>query len=519
MPPIPEDYDLGPYHTIKRLPPQRKDDLVEAWLSRLPDMQEVVLNILRIPHGDLGEEHLRAHAALQNEVRILKRARHLNIARIYPLHPRAVSLQVQGERYLSQHDFRDETWWFWAMEHLEGDSLARRMRRRRLPLEEAAEVIYQIAAALDYIHSKGIVHLNIHPKNIFFRYPLSGADLRVELVLTGFANGAGADQEIVDGRVAEGKFRSYVPPECIEPDRASDQPLDNRPKDVYSLGVLFYRMLAGVPPFTGSDEDVDRAIVDADPPPLMRFDVPAGVEDLIFQSLQKDPAKRPSMEHLLINLDKSVPPPRVMGSRVRIPSSSEGGALPEYTRAHTVPYTSSTAGSASQRFGVVAGEEVVPPAPKLRERLKNRWQRLRRKGPYPAPKLLEPAEGVTIEGPVTFAWHWKRKLKDNEAFELRVWKEGGRHGRAGEPQRESEMEIDLDTLVDELPGEGDECFWSVAVVQHQPHPYRSLSKEAKPRSFVYGEPSAWEVAEEEAGDGTDDLADVGTSEGDLEYAD
>jgi len=202
------------------------------------------------------------------------------------------------------------------------------------------------------------------------------------------------------------------------------------------------------------------------------------------------------MEHLLINLDKSVPPPRVMGSRVRIPSS-EGGALPEYTRAHTVPYTASTAGSASQHFGVAAGEEVVPPALTFRERLKGRWQRLiGPKGLYPAPKLLEPAEGVTVEGHVAFTWNWKRKLKDNEAFELRVWKEGGRHGRAGEPQRESEVEIDLDALVDDLPGEGDECFWNVAVVQISP--YRTLSKEANPRSFVYGEPSEQEGTEEMA---------------------
>ncbi|RLC63204.1 MAG: hypothetical protein DRI79_00860 [Chloroflexi bacterium] len=500
MPPIREDYDLGPYRTIQRLPALHKDGLVESWLSQLPDKQErVVLNILRVPYDDLDEEHQRAYAALQNEVEILKKSRHLNIVRIYPLHPRAISLR--GECYLSQVNFRDEAWWFWAMEYLEGGSLADRMEQMgRLPLEEAAEIIYQIGTALDYIHSKGIVHLNVHPRTIFFRYPLSGPDLRVELVLTDFANAARADQEVIGERAAEGELKSYVAPERIRPDKAkSDRPLDNRPKDVYSLGVLFYHMLAGVPPFIGNDEDVERAILGAAPPPLQRFDVPVGVEDLILQALQKDPAERPSIEHLLINLDKNVPPPRVVGVRMVAPGG-EHGAPAEGTRPHTVPYTAT---GASRPLGAPGGVEgVAPPAPAFSDRLKARWQALtgalgsifRRTPSYPVPKLLEPAEEAVLKGRVTFAWDWEGELRDNEAFELRVWKEGGPHDRAGELQREPELEIDLDILVPELPGEGDKCFWSVAVVRQ--NPYRSLSKEAKSRSFIYGEPAEPEETEE-----------------------
>ncbi len=50
MPSIREDYDLGPYRTVQRLPTPHKNDLVEAWLSQLPNQREqIVLNILRIP--------------------------------------------------------------------------------------------------------------------------------------------------------------------------------------------------------------------------------------------------------------------------------------------------------------------------------------------------------------------------------------------------------------------------------------------------------------------------------------
>jgi len=481
MPPIRENYDVGPYRTIQRLPALHKDSLVEAWLSQFPDKQgDVVLNILRIPHGDLDGEHRRAYAALKNEVETLKRSRHLNIVRIYPLHPKAVSRQ--GEFYLSQVELQDEVWWFWATEHLEGGSLASRMEQvGRLPLEEAAEVIYQVAMALDYIHSKGIVHLNVCPQNVFFRHPLSDSDLGVELVLTGFASATRADQEVVDGRMAKRELRSYLPPERIKPGKvSSDQPLDSRPEDIYSLGVLFYHMLAGAPPFTGSDEDVRRAILGADPPPLQRFDVPPGVERMIFQALQKDPAERLSLEHLLINLDKSVPPPRTVGARVTVSSGKRG------------------APAAAQPFGV---EGITPPAQSFSERLKARWSAIFRRTP-PAPDLLEPEDGASLEGAVTFVWNWKRELKDNEAFELRVWREDQSHDRVGELQREPELETDLATLAFELPGEGDEYFWSVAVVRQ--NPYRSLSEEARPRRFVYGEASEQEE--------TEDMADVEASE-------
>ncbi|MCK4451661.1 MAG: serine/threonine protein kinase, partial [Anaerolineae bacterium] len=308
MPPIRENESVGPYRTIQPLPALHKDDLVEAWLSQPPDeREEVVLNILRIPPDGLDEKHRRAYKALENEVKILKRVRHLNIVRIYPLHPHP-RVDLLEEGYLSRVEDQGEARWFWAMEHLEGGSLAGMIEQLgRLPLQEAAEVTYQIAMALDYIHSKGIVHLNVRPQNVFFRHPMSGPNPRVELVLAGFASAAGADQEIVDERMAEVEFKSYVSPERIKPGKvSSDQSLDNRPQDIYLLGVLFYHMLAGAPPFTGSDEDIRRAILGFDPPPLPRLGVPAEIGDLIFQALRKDPAGRPSLEHLLISLDKNV---------------------------------------------------------------------------------------------------------------------------------------------------------------------------------------------------------------------
>jgi len=470
MPRIYEGNSFGPYRVIQPLPELHKYDRIEAWLSELPDGRQVVLNALRIPHGDLSEKDQRIYKAFRNEVKALTRLRHLNIIRIYPLHPRARSLR--GEWYLSKVELQDESWWFWTMEPPWGDSLDSRMQRMgRLPLEEAAEVIYQIGMALDYIHSKRIVHLNVHPQSIFFRYPPSSREQRAELVLTDFTSAAEADREVEEW-IAKPEFKSYMPPERLEtPQLSSTQPLDNRPIDIYSLGVLFYHMLAGTPPFSN-----EKAILEAAPPPLQRFDIPKEIEDLILQALHKDPAQRPSIEDLLTTLDVSVPPPRMVGIRI----TASIGEIPA---------------------PVEIVQEKPPPAPSFFDRLKAPWLALGRlvsRAPsYPAPILREPPEETILSGKVNFTWDWEGRLKDNEAFELRIWKEG-RHEKVGE-SREPELEVDLDTIVPELPGEGNDCLWSVVIIQKTP--YKLLSEEAQPRGFTYSK------SKEEA-------SDVETNEGD-----
>lgn len=499
MPSISRGFALGPYRTQRPLSELRGDGFVEAWLSDLAgDQEQVVLNIIRVPHFDVTEEQRRAYVAFGNEVEILKKARHLNIVKIFPLDPKAMF--IQGDRYLSQISFEDESWWFWVMEHLQGGSLASRMEQvGRLHLVEAAEIVYQIAASLDYIHSKGIAYLNIHPRHIFFRHPLVGPELQVELVLMDFRSAAQYDEAIVEYRHLEGaESKAYIAPERIRPRKASpDQPLDHRPTDIYALGVLFYHMLAGVLPFTGSDEDIERAILVPDPAPLPRFDVPIGVKDLIFQTLQKNPADRPSLEQLMVGIDMNVPPPRTVRGQVDILAREESVPT-EGVRAQTAPFTPVDA-SQPPIMPIGVGD-VTPSAPSFSSRLKSRWMALAkifRPSPYRPPKLLDPVDEAILDGQVTFAWDWDGELKDDEAFELRVWREGQSHDRAGTLKKEPESEIDLDALVLDLPGEGDQYFWSVAVVRTTP--YGSLSDEVKPRSFIYGEPPS-EPGEEEEDD-------------------
>jgi serine/threonine protein kinase len=470
MPPISSESELGPYSILHLLPELGKDSLVEAWLAELPEKQlEVTLNILRIPHQDVSEEEQHAYKVFKHEVDVLTRLRHPNIVRIYPLPPKVIAMQ--DESYLSKEDVGRESWWFWAMEHLEGGSLSARMGRGRLTLQEAAEFIYQIGSALDYVHSKSIVHLGLQPQSVFFRYSLDGLDPEVELVLANFGGAAHVDEALSGERRPELATKVYTAPERIRP-RVDQRPVDHRAADVYSLGVLFYQLLAGKVPFSGSEEDMERAILAARPNPLLRFDVPSEVESLILQAMQKNPVDRPSTEAFLTRLDKAVPPPREVRTGAEIPAGVPAG---------------------------MPGEEaVVEREGRGEEPSASFFQRLRKRlfAPSPGkPKLLVPEDGAVLDGRVIFAWDWDGELKKDQAYELRMWKEDQSHDRAGELQGEPELEIDLDTVVPELPGEENQCSWSVAVVRESP--YGSLSEEAEPRSFLYGEEEIEGLPEED----------------------
>jgi hypothetical protein len=253
-------------------------------------------------------------------------------------------------------------------------------------------------------------------------------------------------------------------PEWIRP-RPSQQSTDNRAVDVYSLGVLFYHLLAGTVPFSGSEDDMKRAILAAEPNPLVRFDVPPMVESLIFKAMQKNPMDRPSTEAFLTTLDKAVPPPRAVRTGAEMRAAASGAAPSEEA-------------VAERERREKMGEE---PSLSFFQRLRNR---LFARAPS-KPKLLAPEDEAVLDGGVTFAWDWDGELKKDQAFELRMWKEAQSHDRVGELAEEPEVEIDLDEVVPELPGEQNRCFWSVAVVRTSP--YSSLSDEADPRSFEYGQ--------------------------------
>jgi serine/threonine-protein kinase PpkA len=121
------------------------------------------------------------------------------------------------------------------------ESLKQRIRaRKQIGLQESLAIVNQIASALFYAHGKGFIHRDVKPDNIMFR-----ADGTPVILDFGIARVLEATSKITRSGTSLGTPR-YMSPEQLKAKR-----VDGR-SDIYSLGVVLFEMLAGVPPFKGS---------------------------------------------------------------------------------------------------------------------------------------------------------------------------------------------------------------------------------------------------------------------------
>jgi len=175
---------------------------------------------------------------------------------------------------------------YYVMPYVEGESLQDRLNReKQLPLDDALEITRQVADALGYAHSRGIVHRDIKPANIL----LGGGHARVADFGIARAVTAAGGTALTETGVAVGT------PVYMSPEQASGaRELDAR-SDVYSLASVVYEMLAGQPPYTGATPEAVLARKSLEAVPSLRVvreAVPAGVEQALTRALAKVPADR-----------------------------------------------------------------------------------------------------------------------------------------------------------------------------------------------------------------------------------
>lgn len=144
-----------------------------------------------------------------------------------------------------------------SMEYLEGGTLHEKMRGG-LSLAEAVAIVVQIAGALQFAHDHGIVHRDLKPANIMFRDELTP-------VLTDF--GIARQQDATQTRLTQTGMLVGTPT-YMSPEQINALDVDGR-SDLYSLGVMFYELLTGRPPFHGETPiAVLMAHLTSPPPPL-----------------------------------------------------------------------------------------------------------------------------------------------------------------------------------------------------------------------------------------------------------
>jgi serine/threonine-protein kinase len=174
---------------------------------------------------------------------------------------------------------------YYVMPYVEGESLRARLRREtQLPVADALRITGETAAGLGYAHRRGIVHRDVKPDNVLFQ------DGQAVVADFGIALPRGEDTPT---RMTKAGV-SLGTPFYMSPEQAAGQEVDAR-TDVYALGVVLYEMLAGQPPFTGSNvQSVFNKVMSEEPRPLTehRKSIPMHVQSAVARALEKLPADR-----------------------------------------------------------------------------------------------------------------------------------------------------------------------------------------------------------------------------------
>ncbi|HEX9121000.1 MAG TPA: serine/threonine-protein kinase [Terriglobales bacterium] len=210
---------------------------------------------------------------LEREAKILARINHPNICTLHELG------EEQGVVYL-------------VFECLEGKTLQEHMQRGALPLDEVVTIGMEIADALDAAHSKGVVHRDIKPPNIFITR--SGHAKVLDFGLATYETDA-----VMIASVATVSFKSISGTTVgtagyMSPEQVLGRELDGR-SDLFSLGIVLYRAATGSSPFRGATVgELSDAILHKAPVPPSRVNpaIPPALEQVILKALEKDPELR-----------------------------------------------------------------------------------------------------------------------------------------------------------------------------------------------------------------------------------
>ena len=182
------------------------------------------------------------------------------------------------------------------MEFIPGPSLAAYLKalhdeKKRMPIGLVASLLKSIASALDYAHSKGIVHRDVKPANVLLRSATEAIQIDqplptdVEPILTDFGL-----VRLLDSTMHTTTGSVSGTPAYMSPEQARGEKVDKR-TDIYSLGIMLYEMLAGSVPFQ-SDTTFGMLMKHINEPPPTIEGISPDLQAILDRTLAKDPSMR-----------------------------------------------------------------------------------------------------------------------------------------------------------------------------------------------------------------------------------
>ena len=277
------------YH--KRLEPHSMRDLIGRTLGNYRIVE-------KIGEGGMGEVFRARDERLDRDVAIKVLPEHLaedpKRRERFEREGRAVS-SLNHPNICTLHDIgRHDGIEFIVMEYIEGETLARRLERGALPLEQALQVGIQIGEGLDKAHRQGVVHRDLKPGNIMLTkdgaklLDFGLAKLRAPAAVVAESALATEDKPLT----AEGTLVGTV--QYMAPEQLEGKEADAR-TDVFAFGAVLYEMITGNKAFEGTSQaSLIAAIMSSEPRHLSKLQAnsPPALDRTVAKCLAKDPEER-----------------------------------------------------------------------------------------------------------------------------------------------------------------------------------------------------------------------------------
>ena len=240
--------------------------------------------------GGMGVVFLATDTALDRRVAIKvvhpELAAHASIVRRFLAEARTIA-KVRHPSIVAVHSAGTaDDLLYYVMDEVAGESLRQRIAREgRLPVADVSRIVADLAAALDAAGRAGVVHRDVKPENVL----LEEGSGRAMLADFGIARA----MVVETGGSSTGQGVAVGTPAYMSPEQAAGEEVDRR-SDIYALGVVAYEMLAGHPPFTGTNRVVVSRHIAERPAPIekARPDCPRPLAAAIMRSLEKQPNDR-----------------------------------------------------------------------------------------------------------------------------------------------------------------------------------------------------------------------------------